>query len=83
MHKRCALTAMSAGQFDWEILMHSMKIKEVHTGSPSCRDSGGGITRREAYLMRRASRRSGRGSTRGPLDDHHDRGHREWMPALA
>ena len=23
--------------------MHSMKIKEVHTGSPSCRDSGGGI----------------------------------------
>ena len=34
---------MSAGQFDWEILMHSMKIKEVLTGSPSCRDSGGGI----------------------------------------
>ena len=23
--------------------MHSMKIKEVLTGSPSCRDSGGGI----------------------------------------
>ena len=23
--------------------MHSMKIKEVRTGSPSCRDSGGGI----------------------------------------
>ena len=43
MPERLGLTAMFAGQFDWETLMHSTKIKEVRTGSPSCRDSGGGI----------------------------------------
>ena len=35
IHERLGLTAISAGQFDWEILMNSMKINEFRTGSLS------------------------------------------------